>query len=135
MKLLKYIKQDYVEQLYRSFDMDPPKLALNEHKFTPCEDVQDDIIHILTIMKHKIFGSNYTLESSKLSREREVELFVLWIKKNIWRSLWRAIRELWRYGKKFYHSLRERPYFTGEESARFIVNDILTSTASKLLSI
>ena len=71
LKLLKYLKQEYVEKLYRSFDKEPPKLAFNEHKFTPCEDAKDDIIHILTIMKHKIYGSTLTLKTSKLSKERD----------------------------------------------------------------
>ena len=71
LKLLKYLKQEYVDKLYRSFDKEGPKLAFNEHKFTPCEDAKDDIIHILTIMKHKIYGSTLTLKTSKLSKERD----------------------------------------------------------------
>ena len=71
LKLLKHFKQQYVDKLYQSFEMQPPNLTFNEHKFTPCEDDKDDLIHVLTILKHKIYGSCYTLETSKLSKERE----------------------------------------------------------------
>ena len=71
LKILKNFKQHFVDKLYESFQIDPPKLAFNEHKFTSCEDGNNDIIHILMFMKHKIYGSTFTVENSKLTKERE----------------------------------------------------------------
>ena len=71
LKLLKFLKQQYIDKLYESFQKESPKLAFNDHKFTPCENVNDDVIHLLTIMKHKIHGSCFTLADSKLSKERD----------------------------------------------------------------
>ena len=71
LRILKNFKQHFVDKLYESFQIDPPKLAFNEHKFTSCEDGNNDIIHILMFMKHKIYGSTFTVENSKLTKERE----------------------------------------------------------------
>ena len=70
LKLLSNLKTEYIDKLYESFEIPIPSFSFFTDNFSACESPDDDIIHILTFLKHKLFKSTFELKSSSLQKER-----------------------------------------------------------------
>ena len=71
LKLLSNLKTEYIDILYESFEMPKPFLSLSTDKFTSSEMPDDDLVNILTFLKHKLFKSTFELKSCNLTKERK----------------------------------------------------------------
>ena len=71
LKLLSNLKTEYIDRLFESFEMPIPHLSLYTDTFPSCEMPHDDLVNILTFLKHKLYRLTFELKSSKLSKERK----------------------------------------------------------------
>ena len=71
LKLLSNLKTEYIDQLYSSFQMPLPSLSLYVDKFSACENPDDDLVNIVSFLKHKMYKSTFQLKSFKLEKERK----------------------------------------------------------------
>ena len=70
MEILKMIKTMYINPLYESFSLDPPKLKMSTSKFVNfCN--YDFLFHVLTILKHKVLGVPYDSQNFSIGKEKE----------------------------------------------------------------